>query len=521
MSLVPNDANAARRDLRALLLELSTDLGIDVEKVPHSFDSDPLIQLARSALASRKKVDAESKQELRAALGFVLNKISQPSEADELFLAGIAEAEYDGDAAYFHYLRAHQILRPRGEWGAVREEVQRAIDLGQMGRRVRAWAQKSLAHSLFHLGYHEQARAAVHEGLSMRVNEANPALLGVLANVAKTTGDEKEALRLNKRARRLHQVRRDELGVAQTDARLAAWHLLDRNWEPALAILDEVRPVYYRILVLEELAAIDNNRGIALANLGHFEEARPAYEGACRLHAEAGNLARAQETLRALALNYERAGEVDLALAYMHLAAEMSADQGLASQEFRARAEMLDIMAKHRTSLRAAPYVLARTYAVLDEAAASLPKDKLLLFTHATAALGRAGASVPRREQEPKPRDFPKAAAIHQARSFAKASMTPHLEAALRDQITSALPQKWQPRVEGLVGFLMGFVGGWFRNGDYQQEFLISQGNAKHHLRELRAAGLIDQQGIKKGAKYHLQFHAEQSLFMDPVGTAV
>ena len=68
-----------------------------------------------------------------------------------------------------------------------------------------------------------------------------------------------------------------------------------------------------------------------------------------------------------------------------------------------------------------------------------------------------------------------------------------------------------------LVGFLSGFVGSWFRNGDYQQEFLISQGNAKHHLRELRAAGLIEQQGIKKGAKYHLQFHAETDLFADPL----
>jgi len=329
----------------------------------------------------------------------------------------------------------------------------------------------------------------------------------------------KEATRLVKRARRLRQSARDEEGVANCDAFLATWHLKDEKWQPALEILDRVRPVYYRTLNLQELAVTDHNRGIALSNLKLHDESQVAYGMAARLHNENGALVPTHQTLRSYALNFSRAAEIDAALAHLHMAAEMAASSGLPVERFRHLQEQLGLMGSHRTSLKAVPFVLAQAYEAFAEAYDDLPKEHLVAFTRACAALGYAGASVPRHEHESKPRDFPKVGALQRARAFASDALTPHLDAALREQVATALPQKWQSRTEGLVGFLMGFVGDWFRNGDYQQEFLISQGNAKHHLRELRAAGLIEQQGIKKGAKYHLNFHIEQSLFADPVGT--
>lgn len=516
-SLIPRDVNAARREMRGLLLHYADVLGLDLEAIPHSYDSEALIRSSRSALATRRRLDGEAKQEFRAALAFVLRRGGDVDGASELLDEGIREALFDGDQAYFHYLRASLIFGAKGQTSAVREEVQRAIDLGQMGRRIRAWAQVLLAESLADLGYHAQAREAVREGLSMRVNEVNPALHTKLANIAHDEGDLKEAHRLIKRARKMYLARRNENGVATCDAFLAAWHLRAEEWQAALDILDAIRPVYYRTLNLRQLAVTDHNRGYALARLAHYDEALASFGAAARLHNENGSLTRTQETLRAHAMVYSRAGEIDVSLAHLHVAAEISADLGLPTQRFRHLQAMLEIMARNRTGLKAVPYVLSRAYEVLEPASDDLDKKFLLAFTQSCAALGYAGASVPRRELEAKPRDFPKVSALGQARSFASVTLTPHLDGALREQIATSLPQKWQSRTEGLVGFLLGFVGDWFRNGDYQQEFLISQGNAKHHLRELRAAGLIEQQGIKKGAKYHLNFHIEQSLFADPV----
>jgi len=176
-SLIARDLNTARRDLRGLLLHYADDLALDLEAVPHSYDSEPLIRQARAAIATRRRLDAEAKQEFRAALAVVFRRSGDLEAAEELLHEGIREAAYDGDQAYFHYLFACLIHGGRGQHSAAREEVQRAIDLGQMGRRIRAWAQVLLADSLYKLGYYSQARGAVREGLAMRVNEVNPALL--------------------------------------------------------------------------------------------------------------------------------------------------------------------------------------------------------------------------------------------------------------------------------------------------------------------------------------------------------
>jgi tetratricopeptide (TPR) repeat protein len=500
----PSDGNEARRRLRAVLLDFPR------EPVPHSHDTPRLVAVAQSLLARR--LPAEARRRLRTNLALVLNLTGREAEARELLEEALAAERGDDQRGFLQFLLATQIYLRRGEFGYARELLVEAIAAGGLGRRLRAWVQFDLARAHHRLGHPDLAEAAAREGMSMRVNEALPALTLVLASVAHGDQRPDEGRRRLARARRLYRSRRDERGYLRCDALLATWLLESGDLPQAIELLQRVGAELARVLDLDQLAQVNHNLGVAFARSDSFPAALDAYTRAIRLHVETAHLDRALGSLTSAAGCYERMGQVERAVALHHVGADLASDAERAAQEFRSTTEILRILVESRSHLRAVPYLLTRARSSLDVAAPNLTADEILRLVRLTARMGQVGAPVPRREKEPRPRDFPRRSDLRRAEDFVRVHMTSRLERDLLDRIAERLPSRWEGRATDLAGFLLTWTGTWFRNRDYQREFGMNQGSAKHQLRELRTAGLIAQQGIKKGARYHLDFQDPADL---------
>lgn len=294
--------------------------------------------------------------------------------------------------------------------------------------------------------------------------------------------------------------------MAWCDALRATWHLADGDRDQAVSLLESAGREFFRTLDLSQLGRVSHNLGVAYARSGDHEVALEHYGHAMRHHVEAGRDDHALGSLRAAAACHERAGDLDLALALYARGGEIAERSGHPAEAFRFHLRALELIARHGAPLQAVPYLIARANHGLRAAHPDLAQDELVAFVSTAAELGRRGASVPRRESEPRPRSFPGAASGRRADAFVAEHLRGRLRPTLEGQIRDRLSARWAGREHPLAGFLLSWTGTSFRNRDYQVEFGVPQGHAKHHLREFRDAGLIRQRGIKKGARYFLAF---------------
>jgi len=84
------------------------------------------------------------------------------------------------------------------------------------------------------------------------------------------------------------------------------------------------------------------------------------------------------------------------------------------------------------------------------------------------------------------------------------------LESILTKRLGDGVPGRNVPSPDNLKRFILQFLGGFFRSGDYTREFTLPQERAKRHLRRMCVRGLIEREGMRKASRYCLAFHRGQ-----------
>lgn len=504
----PYDANEARRTLRVRLLDIARESGKDPEVVPHSYDTGPLFEHARSALRSRVvTADRELRHTLVAELGRAMLLSGTEEEGVALLTRAIGDAETPRDRAHFHFLLGHQHHLRRGEHREAQSELLAALENASDGRTVRAHTHLALAQVETNLGLFDLAVQSCDAALGSRVNEVHARAMLRKSAVAASQGDHDVARKLNRRAKKMFNTSRQESGVVQADLDMGTIDLHEGRPGDAIPIMNAVLEASTRYLDVATMASATNNLGIAYRQLGDPLTAREYLTESVRLHAELDRPATLYVALRNLARSHSDAEEPDMALAILNEVAAHAAREENPAQEFLSMSGALEVLADYRLRLKAAPYYLSRCYALLPASLPSLDKAAVAEFAALTARLGHAGAQLPKAERVQAPRGFPGQGVSDAARDLVGRTTRRWIAPTLRERLGEGLLMKWAPPVEDLSSFLLGWTGRWFRNGDYQNEFLTTQETSKVHLQALRREGVITQTGTRKGTRYQLGFH--------------
>jgi len=504
----PYDANEARRTLRVRLLDLARESGKEPEEVPHSYDSAALFEHARGALRARRVTgDPELRHALIAELGRAMLLSGAEQEGVTLLTRAIHDADGPRERAHFHFLLGHQHHLRRGENRAAQSELLAALENASDGRTVRAHTHLALAQVEANLGLHDLAEQSCEAALGSRVNEVHPRAMLRKSMVAGSRGDHDLARKLNRRSRKMFVAARQESGAVQADLDMGTIELQEGRPGDAVPIMNKVLEASTRYLDVATMASATNNLGIAYRQLGDPLTAREHLAQSVRLHAELDRPSTLYVALRNLARSHSDADEPDMALAILNEVAAYAAREENPAQEFLSTSGALEVLADYRLRLKAAPHYLSRCYALLPAALPSLDKAAVAEFAELTARLGHAGAQLPKAERVQAPRGFPGQAVSDAARELVAFTTRRWIAPTLRERLGEGLQMKWAPPIDDLSSFLLGWTGRWFRNGDYQNEFLTTQETSKVHLQALRREGVITQTGTRKGTRYQLGFH--------------
>jgi len=506
--LRPYDAPEARRCLRARIVGLARDRGIDPGDVPHSFEVGALLDRADTLLASRDLADPPLRGDLLTDAGRAFGLSGRDDRSRECFEQGLHEASCDAERFHFHYLLGRQFHSRRGQWREARDSFRAAIGLNPVASVSRARAFLGLLVSSCEMGEHAEALRAGRSALGMNIREVEPHVRFGLATAYWRSGDVPRAEQETLAASHLYEEQNDEVGRMLVTAHLGEMYLAEGDARRALSLLGKAREMQMRLLDVSRLGETCRLKARAHRRLGQLEEAVTLLCEALRYHAEAGRHGAYVTTLRDLATCLDLRGEPETGLA-LHVQAMREAEKVTDSAEaFRSVTSALRLISDRRTHLDAVPDLVSRGQAVLHEAVDRLSKMEVADFVGVTATLSRIGADMPRGDGPTVlPADFPHPGAAEEARQLVSRVTSPTLRETLHGRVAEGLRIRRAPSTDHVVGFLTGWFGGWFRNADYQAEFLLTQETSKYHLRELRNLEIIRQIGTRKAARYQLGFH--------------
>jgi tetratricopeptide (TPR) repeat protein len=372
---------------------------------------------------------------------------------------------------------------------------------------ARARAFLGLLGSSCALGEHAEALRAGQSALGMNIREVEPHVRYGLATVYWKSGDLRQAEQETLAASQLYNEQGDRVGQTLVTAHLGEMYLAEGDVRRALTLLTKARESQVHLLDVSRLGETCRLEARAHRRLGRLDDAIRCLSDSLRYHAEAGRHGAYIVALRDLAGCLDLRGEPETSLA-LHVHALQGAERmNDGAQVFRSVTASLKVIADRRTHLDAVPYLVQEGQRVLHDAVSELTKMEVAEFVGVTAALTRIGAEVPRAEPVMAPVDFPHPEAWEEAQALVSRLTDPSLRDALHARVAGGIRIRRAPCADHMVGFLTGWFGGWFRNADYQAEFLLTQETSKYHLRELRNLEIIRQIGTRKAARYQLGFH--------------
>lgn len=505
--LRPYDAPEARRSLRARMVGLARQRGFDPADVPHSFEAAALLDRADRLLTAHDPASGETCTGFLADAGRAFGLSGRDDRSRECFERGLREASSDGDRFHFHYLLGRQYHSRRGQWRDARDSFQAAIGLNPVASVSRARAFLGLLVSSCEMGEHAEAVRAGRSALGMNIREVEPHVRFGLATAYWRSGDLPKAEQETLAASHLYEEQGDEVGRMLVTAHLGEMYLAEGDARRALSLLGKARETQMMLLDVSRLGETCRLKARAHRRLGQLDEAVTLLCEALRYHAEAGRHGAYVTALRDLATCLDLRGEPETALA-LHVQAMREAERVSDSAEaFRSVTAALKLIADRRTHLDAVPHLVFQGQSVLHGAVDRLAKLEVADFVGVTAALSGIGADMPRGEAASLPPGFPHPGAADEGRQLVSRVTSPTLRQTLHERVAEGLRIRRAPSTDHVVGFLTGWFGGWFRNADYQAEFLLTQETSKYHLRELRNLDIIRQIGTRKAARYQLGFH--------------
>jgi len=489
--LSPFDSRPARRALRKALL-VATKNKDERNRIPRSFEADALLRHAHRAIAGRNRVSLD----LLAAAGRGFGLSGKTAEGARYLREGI-ERSSGADRAYFHYLLGHYHHNRLGEYRAAEREELRALHIARKNSPIATMTLLALAQVQTKLESYDAASATC-ERLLEAAPEFAPFVHLIQSQGAHAQGQLPVAERLNRQAHRGFADLDSELGVVKADLALGHIHLDNERDDAALKLFERAERELRRIGDVVHLGSTLSSKGIALRRIGRSHEAVHTFSEALRFCAEADQPTDLASAYRHLALALEESGRPGTALAV--LAGLSGGDDAV--EDFRHMSTAVEIFDRNR-SVAGGPQFLARLAVLLPKAGEFVEKEVLLA---ALGALGRlsssriapAGDGSAARTQGaidgPSRRD---------ARMYLEIPESyESVEALVRRRVGADLRARMAPKADDLVKFFASWAANWFRNTDYQDEFLVPQVLSKFHLRTLRFRGALELQGSKRGSKY-------------------
>lgn len=500
------DPNFHRRRLRELLLDLPSDRRGEFD-VPHSFDTDALLDVARVAIGRIPLEWRDVHDDLLACTGIVTALLGDEHEALALFERGVLEAEDDLGRGRFRFLIGHYVHQRAGRTRAAWRELERAVALIPANRPLHHEVQLAIGHNARVVGDHGYAVRA-YETVLGTAREFDPhARLG-LSNVRADRGEMDEARELADAAVRGFEAVGERLGVLTAEAHLATLALASGDPAGARSALERVVSERERTHDVMRLAKSYNNLAVACRRLGDHDDA-------CRYLSRAIRTNEGLGRSRLLAANYHNlgrtlleAGDEEAALSAFERAIFIAHRVGSTEREFESIAEVVTLLAGRPGREKIVRDLIARGGVLTDSEGAALSHEALIAFARASLQEvdrvdALAGSPVVRGGW---PISLGTAAGRERMGRLVAMETVGVGITAVRRRLHDSFRYRGAPAVEKIAQFLLSFAGELFQNSDYAQEFDLSHDVAKRQLRTLCQVGVLELIGQRKAARYALSF---------------
>jgi len=501
------DPNLARRRLRGMLLELAVEEGTDPRRLPHTFETEELLALGQRTLRRRVVRARPDFADIQEITGVALSVCGEEEAAAELFEQAIRAAGAEPGAARFRYLLAHYLHFRRGELAEARRVLTEAIEEVETRRVQKSRILLLAGRVARQVGDLESAERWYAHVLESGVHRYRPLAQLYLAILRREQNRLDEAIRLNRRAHAAMRRAGEELGMLMADSDLAAFHLQGGDIHGARRLLGDVVRNHVDLLDLTAAGNASNNLAMVCEKLGDQEGARDAYLDSLRYHRAVGRKHLLAHTYRNLGVILIELDEAEPGLAALERSITLATEIASPEIELRGRTEAIEVLVHLGSRLDAIPEMVARCGRILAAAEPGFAPEGV---HHYARALGRVVESgLPSRRTGPRAGRLATPAG---ARALERLTGNPdgeEFERLLRERIGPGLSGKDAPDADQLVGFLLLFAGDYFRFRDFANEFQLTTGRVKHHLKVLVERNVIELTGTKKAAKYSLSFHRE------------
>jgi tetratricopeptide (TPR) repeat protein len=500
-----SDPNASRRTLHDLLFETHLEFAIDRSSIPHTYDTDELLDYAEKTLRRRDMRGTEMHHQLLYRTGIAYCTTGSGDKGRELFEKGIRASDYPPDQALFRYAIGHWNHTLAGERREAKRVLLEARRQSERGRHLRT--EIDLLLGSIHCGEGDgfAAQRRFERILNRGVLELRPMarIKNTRALIVQGLLDEAEAE--NARAEKMLE----EPGFGDWLLRIACLenqaeiHMKRGEYEKALRVQGRVLEENHRRLHTDRLAIEYGNYALLCRRLGYLDEALEASLNAIR-HASLKQGRIPIRLQRNLAILLNEMGHHGEALAAIDQCLDLSRKSRFRDFEFKSLVAAMDTLASiERTE--PVPAILGRCGVLLDRHREDLPREALEEYVEVTARLGLVKAAGSRAREVKRLSSAADRAAL--AKRLGDAARTPNYERDLRQGIGGGMGFEDAPEPGPLARFLMLFAGDHFKSMSYQREFQKTQPRAKYHLQWLVNNGLLERLGTRKASTYILAFH--------------
>ncbi len=502
------DHNLARRNLRFRLLTLERERSRPVEALPHTFETEPLLEYAHRVLADPDVRRSEHRATLIELTGIADAVCGHDERGHELLDGARRRAEEPTERARFEYLVGHHVHFRRGDYALARRHMLEAVDRTETHRDLKSRALLVLGRVARQTDDYDSAERAYRQVLTVGVLAFRPLAMHYLSILHMHRGEHEEAIALNRRARAAMLEDGQRLGTQLADTDLAVFYMQTGRLDDALEVLEEVIAKHVELLDLNSAGQAYHNLGVVEERRKDWDRARDAYRQAARYLSATGRHGQLSVTYRNLNNVFLQQGQDALALAACERSIAYARRIDAFDAEIRARAAAMQIMADRRIGVENVAAEVARCQEILEAHASDLTREGLRRYARVVGELALMGVPLRAGVASPSP-DAP--LAPDSARRALEAAMGTPDENEFRDlllsRIGAGVPGPSSPPPDEICDFLMLFAGDYFQFKHYAEEFQLTPGRVKHHLRGLVERNIIELTGTRKAAKYSLAFH--------------
>lgn len=502
------DSKLAHRELRSFLYDTVEYFDVRADRVPHTFETHELLDFAAKFSRRRDVRDSDVYHDLLQRLAVLAFIVGDAELGRKTITRGLRDAEEGPERARFLYLSGLYDHFRSGDLTAAKEVLEQALVESELSRHLKSDVRIALGRTCREVEEYEAAERHYQHLIDHGVLELRPTAVHLLALVREAQGRLDEAENLTRESLKQFEQERDWLNVLNLKATLGDLALTGGDGPRARRVLEPVAEEYARILSAEGAARTYGTLAATYAKEKKYPRALSAYAESLRFQAPAHRYADIARTYRNMAGGLPDMGKTAASLAAFDRAVEFAQRADAVEEELSVYSDVLSLSTVLKLPPAAIAHVVERSREILTEADGRLSGEVYERFAKgAIAVVGRALPRVTRR------RGAVPALGTSVGRGELSAIVgevsEKEFDAKLEARLQPGLGIRHAPSPDLLGRFLMLFAGDRFKFANYANEFSLSQGRAKPHLRILCERDVIQLSGQRKASSYTLAFHRE------------